>query len=119
MTIKWLTINVHNLEASQAFYGEYLRLELKSAFSPNDMMSIVFYEAENGMQIELIKRHTPEASAIANSSVAIGISSTHYETLLIQARERAILTSEPHKMGLMECFFVKDPDNISIQIIKA
>lgn len=119
MDINWITIHVNSLEESKEFYGGYLELELKSSFSPNDMMSIVFYKAANGMQIELIESKMKKDMVTNNSGVSIGIASHDYEKLLTRAREMNIITAEPQIMGDMECFFVHDPNNIHIQVIRA
>lgn len=119
MNINWITINVNSLEKSKEFYGGYLGLELKSSFSPNDMMSIVFYKAANGMQIELIESKMQKDIVRNNCGVSIGIASGDYEDLLTKARERNIIIAEPQIMGNMECFFVQDPNNFNIQIIRA
>ena len=118
MDINWITIRVDSLEKSKNFYGGYLGLELKSSFSPNDMMSIVFYKAGNGMQIELIESKLQEAIVTNNSGVSIGITSRDYEKLLTKARKMNIITAEPQIMGNMECFFIHDPNNIGIQVIR-
>ncbi|BBF43553.1 hypothetical protein lbkm_2241 [Lachnospiraceae bacterium KM106-2] len=118
MIINWITIHVKSLEKSKEFYSGYLGLKLKDRMLPNEMMTIEFYEAENGMQVELIESKSTEYQIANNAGISIGIASKNYETLLGRARELNILYREPQMMGPMECFFVKDPDAISIQIIK-
>ncbi|NLN96849.1 MAG: VOC family protein [Eubacteriaceae bacterium] len=119
MNIQWVTIMVDDLEKSKEFYGEYLGLTLKDAFSPDETMSIVFYEAENQMQIELIKNKNLQEVTNA-TGVSIGIATDRYDELLENARERKIITVEPQILGgHLECFFVKDPNNVGIQVIKA
>ena len=119
MTIQWITIMVEDLEKSKEFYGEYLGLTLNNAFSPDETTSIVFYEAENKMQIELIKNKNL-ADGTHAAGVSIGIATKRYEELLAIARKRKLITVEPQILGgHLECFFVKDPNNVGIQIIKA
>lgn len=119
MEISWITISVSDLERSKEFYGEYLGLEKENEMSPNEFMSIVFFQAENGMKVELIYNENAEGSTIQQGMISLGIVSSNYNKLLQQARERKILTAEPAILGgHMECFFVSDPNGVGIQIIK-
>lgn len=117
MIINWITIRVKDYEKSKDFYGNFLGLHLENEFSPNGEMKIVFYSADNGMQIELILSNDTEYS---NQGVSIGICAMEYEELLEKARAQKMLASEPTIIGgHMECFFLTDPNGVGIQIIKA
>ncbi len=118
MNIHWITVQVDNMEESKKFYEGYLGLKLKRAFEPDETTSIVFYEAENGMQIELLESKDRQETAKGNGSVSVGISYKDYDSLLDEARERNILIAEPRDTGEIEFFFVRDPDGVPIQIIK-
>ncbi len=119
MNIQWITIKVADLEKSKSFYGEFLGLTLKKAFSPDEITSIVFYEAQNGMQIELVYQNTPTEVTDA-AGVSVGIATDRYDKLLKTAEEMNIVTVGPQILGgYLECFFVKDPNNLGIQIIRA
>ena len=119
MEINWITISVADLEKSKEFYGEYLGLKKENEMSPNEFMSIVFFEAENGMKVELIYNRNAENNRMNQGMVSLGIVSSNYDKLLQQAREKEILTAEPAILGgHMECFFVSDPNGVGIQIIK-
>lgn len=119
MTISWITIRVADFEQSKEFYRDYLGMKARQEFSPNEFMSIAFFEAENGMQVELICDKNSAAGETNTVGVSLGISASNYSELLQEARERKILTVEPAVLGgHMECFFVDDPNGFGIQIVK-
>ncbi|NLW42505.1 MAG: VOC family protein [Tissierellia bacterium] len=118
MKIRWVTIKVKNLEKSKAFYEDYLGLELVRLFSPNAEMNIVFYTDKNGMQIELIEELDNEKLNYDSNYISIGIQPENYDELFFKAKQMNILNSESLDLGEIECFFVKDPNNLSIQIFK-
>lgn len=116
MKINWITIRVNDFEKSKDFYGKYLGMELENEFSPSPDMTIAFFKADNDLKIELISQNGVTAS---NTNVSIGISSCEYAKLLEEARNNNIILSQPAILGgHTECFFVSDPNGVSIQIIK-
>ena len=118
MTINWITIQVADFEKSKEFYSDYLGMKVEKEFSPNELMSIVFFEADNGMKIELIYSMDSKEE-LTNNGISFGVCVSNYDELLQKARERKIITSEPAIMGgHMECFFVNDPNGVGVQIIK-
>lgn len=119
MIINWITIKVKNFEKSKEFYRDFLGMKEEKEFSPNDSMVIAFFTADNGMKIELIYDKNSKLEACENNNISIGVCSSNYNDLLKKARESKIITAEPVILGgHMECFFVKDPNGIGIQIIK-
>ena len=119
MRINWITIRVNKFEESKKFYNEYLGMKVEREFSPTKSMSIAFFEADNGMKIELIYDKDSKVESSNNSSISIGVSSKDYDNLLQNARVRKIITIEPTILGgHMECFFVNDPNGIGLQIAK-
>lgn len=119
MDINWITIRVSDFAKSKAFYKEYLGMKAENEFSPNESMTIAFFEANNGMKVELIYNKNMPAEAEGNSGISLGMYSSEYDKLLQLAREKNIITAEPAILGgRMECFFVNDPNGIGIQIVK-
>ena len=126
MKIQWITIQVEDMEISRKFYEEYLGMKKAREFSPAEGMNILFLTTETGMKIELIcnykKKKTeavPERTPGQNSNVSIGIATDQYEALLRRAGDEGILAAGPSVLGgHLECFFVKDPNGIGIQIIR-
>ncbi len=120
MNINWITIKVNDLEKSKQFYNKYLGMKVESEFSVNEFINIVFFEAKNGIKIELIHDKNIDVIKIdTNSNISIGITSHRYYGLLSHARETNIITIEPTILGGgLECFFVSDPNGVGIQIIK-
>lgn len=119
MDIKWITIRVNDFTKSKEFYRDYLGMKAEHEFSPNESLTIAFFEADNGMKVELIYNKDLSAEVESGDGISLGIYSSEYDKLLQQARENNILTAEPAIIGgHMECFFVNDPNGIGIQIIK-
>lgn len=125
MKVHWLTIKVKDLEKSRHFYETYLGMSVEREFSPSEDTKIVFLRAGEEMEIELLyhqNRNENTASMAEeekNSPFSMGISTDRYESLLEKARMEGILTAEPAILGgHLECFFVKDPDGMGIQIIR-
>lgn len=119
MRINWITIKVNKFEESKKFYNQYLGMKVEREFSPTKSMSITFFAADNGMKIELIYDKDSKMESSNNSSISIGVSSQDYDNLLQKARVRKIIAIEPAVLGgHMECFFVDDPNGISLQIAK-
>lgn len=81
-------------------------------------MKIVFYADKNGMQIELIEDLTNKNTSWNSNAVSIGIQYDNYDELLELARDMNILESGPIDLGEIECFYVSDPNNVMIQVIK-
>lgn len=119
MMINWITIKVKDFEKSKEFYRDFLEMKEEEEFSPNNSMVIAFFTADNGMKIELIYDKNSKIEAYENNNISIGICPLNYNDILKKSRERKIITIEPVILGgNMECFFVKDPNGIGIQIIK-
>ncbi len=116
--IRWITLRVQDLDRSKAFYGDFLGLEAAREFSLPGGMRFAFYQADGGMQIELIEGNRTDAAADPNISIGIAVSA--YEKILSEARADGILIVEPQILGgQLECFFITDPDGTAIQIIRA
>lgn len=117
MILQWVTLRVQDLAKSKAFYGDFLGMDLQREFSAGEGMTLVFYDAGNGMQIELI-----EAKGILTESirsVSIGLATDRYDELLEASREQGLLQGEPRVLGgHLECFFIPDPDGLGIQVIR-
>ena len=119
MRISWITIHVKDLETSRQFYEGTLGLQKTREFSPEPGMTIVFYATEGEMQIELIANAGSVQNRAAKSNVSIGIVSKRYDSILEAARSSGYLVRNPVVFaGNMECYFITDPDGVSLQIIK-
>ncbi|MFU7514326.1 VOC family protein [Clostridium sp. HCS.1] len=119
MVINWITIKVKDFEKSKEFYKDFLGMKAEKEFSHNEDMSIAFFSAENGVKIELIYYKNLELEALSNSNVSIGICPVNYDEILEKSKEKNIITAGPIILGgNMECFFVRDPNGVGVQIIK-
>ncbi len=119
MIINWITIKVDDYDKSKEFYRDFLGMKAEKEFSPNDSMSIAFFEADNGMKVELIYDKNSKLKSPSNSSISIGICPLNYDEILQESQEKNIISSGPIVLGgNMECFFVNDPNGVGIQIIK-
>lgn len=118
MKITWVTIRVKSIQESKIFYKEFLNLELKKEFSPYEGMTIAFLKDENGFEIELIEDRNNEVEAI-ESNISIGIAVNSFDRIYEKARLNEIKVSEKITMPTgMECFFIKDPNKVDIQVIR-
>ena len=118
MRINWITLRIVDMEASKKFYGEFLGMETARTFDSPEGMHFAFFQAENGMQVELIEGNRTEAGG-ADPNVSLGVAAADYDRLLARARETGILTAGPMLLGgHLECFFVKDPDGNSVQVAR-
>ncbi|CEO26384.1 VOC family protein [Paraclostridium sordellii] len=119
MVINWVTIKVDNYEKSKEFYRDFLGMKPDQEFSPNESMTIAFFEADNGMKIELIHDKNLKLEFPLNNGISIGICPINYDEILQKSQEKNIITSGPLVLGgSKECFFVNDPNGVGIQIIK-
>ncbi len=119
MKINWITLRVNNLDASKKFYGEFLGMDLEREFSLPEGMKFAFYKSETGMEIELIENGHSVEKGLINPGISIGTSVRNYDEVLSKSRELEILTQEPTLLGgQLECFFIEDPDGMSIQIAR-
>lgn len=118
MYVKWITLQVNDMEASKNFYGQFLGLKEQREFSPAPGKTICFLGDDRGMQIELIC--DDQAKGEAHPSAAnIGVCTDHYDDMYQKSKECEILLSEPMVMGgNLHCFFVSDPDGTKLQIIQ-
>ena len=120
MTINWCTIRVINFNKSKKFYGDFLGLKAEQEFSPYEGMEIAFFSADNGMKVELIYTKDMVLEEKNNSGVSLGICVSNYDALLEKAQQNNMVTLGPTTLGKgMECFFIKDPNGVGIQIVRA
>ena len=118
MKITWVTIKVTNLQESKSFYKNFLGLKLKKEFSPMEGMTIAFLNAENGVEIELIHNKNIQLET-KDSNISIGIALNNFDEIYEKAKLNSFKVSEKVKMpNGMECFFIKDPNKVEIQIIR-
>ena len=116
MKFNWITLHVKDLDRSAAFYGEYLGMKLSREFTQPGGRHFRFFEAENGMQVELIGG---DAETVSSSNLSLGVAVADYDALLAKARETGIIDGEPRVLGgHLECFFAADPDGVRIQIAR-
>ncbi len=119
MRVNWITLRVCNLERSKKFYGEFLGMLLEREFELPGGMKFAFFKADNNMEIELIENGNAEEMGLANPGISIGIAVINYDEILKLSRDTGIITQEPMVLGgQLECFFVSDPDGMSIQIAR-
>ena len=119
MIINWITIKVNDFEKSKEFYRDFLGMKAEKEFSPNGDMSIAFFVADNGVKIELIYDKNFKLESPSNSSISIGICPLNYDEILQKSHEKNMIYSGPIVLGgNMECFFVKDPNGVGVQVIK-
>lgn len=117
MEFQWVTLKVKDLAASKAFYGDFLGLDFHQEFSVGEGTTIAFYITANGTRIELIESLGTLTEPI--QGVSIGLATERYDEILEGARDQKILQGEPRVLGgYLECFFIFDPDGLSIQVIR-
>ena len=120
MTINWFTIRVKDFDKSKKFYGDFLGLVAEEEFSPFEGMKIAFFTANNGMKVELIYTDDMVLEDKSNSGVSLGICVSNYEEFLKRAEDNNFVTLGPTTLGKgLQCFFMKDPNGVDIQIVRA
>lgn len=118
MNIKWITLQVADLETSRKFYGQFLGLKEQRMFSPTPGKTICFFDTENDVQVELICDISVK-EITSSSSVTIGLGVNDYDEMYQKSKEQGIVFSGPVVMGgNVSCFFITDPDGTKLQIIK-
>ena len=116
MKFNWITLHVKDMDRSAAFYGDYLGMKLAREFTQPGGRHFKFFEADNGMQVELISGDTQTVSA---SALSLGVAVPDYDALLAKAREGGFIAGEPVVLGgHLECFFALDPDGVRLQIAR-
>ena len=116
MKFNWITMHVKDLDRSAAFYGEYLGMKLAREFTQPGGRHFKFFEAENGMQVELIGG---DGETVSAANLSMGVAVKNYDELLARAREEGIINGEPRVLGgNLECFFAMDPDGVRVQIAR-
>lgn len=119
MIINWITIKVSDFEKSKEFYRDFLEMKAEKEFCPNDNMNIAFFIADNGMKIELIYDKNFKLEYSPNN-ISIGICPSNYDEILHKSKEKNMIFNGPLILGdNMECFFVNDPNGVTVQIIKS
>ena len=117
MEFQWVTLKVMDLAVSKSFYGDFLGLDFHQEISIGEGTAIAFYITANGTQIELIE--SPGTLTEPIQGVSIGLATERYDEILEGARDQKILQGEPRVLGgYLECFFIFDPDGLSIQVIR-
>lgn len=118
MYVKWITLQVTEMEASKNFYGQFLGLGEQRLFSPAPGKTICFLGDDNDMQIELICYDTAKGT-VPHSTANIGICADNYGEMYQKSKERGAVLAEPAVMGgNLHWFFISDPDGTRLQIIK-
>lgn len=118
MYVKWITLQVTDMESSKDFYEQFLGLKEERMFSPAPGRTICFLGPDTDMQIELICDESAKET-VHRSTVSIGVCVDNYDKVYQKSKECGIVLSEPTVMGgNLHCFFITDPDGVNLQIIK-
>ena len=88
INFNWITIFVNDMAASQTFYGDYLGLTKVEEFPAGPDMTIAFFQADNGMKVELIENRAAEAAG-KNPDVIIGVAVDNFDELMEKAMLKA------------------------------
>ena len=116
MRFNWVTIHIRDTARSRAFYGDLLGMVIDREFTQPGGRHFKFFEAENGMQVELIGG---DGETVCASNLSLGVAVSDYDALLARARETGIIVGEPRVLGgHLECFFAEDPDGVRVQIAR-
>lgn len=118
MRFKWLTIKSNHFKESKEFYQEVLGFQMDREFCPAEGIEIAFLKDDKGMVLELINVEA-DALAVHADGLSLGLQVRDYEGLLEKARSGGYLEMEPQILGgLVECYFIQDPNGLSLQIMK-
>ena len=119
MRVNWITLRIKDVEASKAFYGDLLQMEMFREFTGSDGRKFAFFRAANGLEIELVQNNKVGDRGLVNDQFSIGISVPDYERVVAECREKGFLTEEPAPhVGKLEYVFVQEPDGTALQICR-
>ena len=118
MRINQITLRVKNLDASKAFYQGYFGMQVTKEIC-HDELKIAFLTDGNAMQIELMELAEAPDCGLYNKQFKLGITVENFDELLNKCQEAQIVTNGPLTIrNILECFIVRDPDCLSIQIFR-
>ena len=119
MKISWITMNVRDIEVSKKFY-QSLGLNIAREFEIPEVGKFAFLQTNGDTEIELIEFLAKKDAAPIRDGISFCLALENYEDVLAASREKEILVRGPEKLGgKLDCFFIEDPDGMSIQIVKA
>jgi len=118
MQFCWVTINVHDMEKSLAFYRDIVGLPLKRQFSPMPGDHIAFLGAGD-TEVELIHNEkNPPASFSQNISLGFKVESLEKTMEILKAHDIPVLAGPFQPNPSVKFFYVHDPNGLRVQFVQ-
>lgn len=117
MNCCWCTITTEKLEESVKFYQEVVGLAVARRFSPAPGTEIVFLEDKNHFKIELMRDGKGAGTVKEGISLGFEVESLADTLKLVQSHHIPV-AGGPVKVPACTFFFVKDPNDVSIQFVE-
>lgn len=120
----WATITVKSIEVSLPFYQNLLGLSIERRFKPHPGLELCFLRDANGIEIELLEhidteRTTEAKPSLGSGNLSLGFKVDNLQKMLeICLANNVQVTAGPFEGAGVKFFFVKDPDDITIQFVQ-
>ena len=120
-----VTLNVHDLETSERWYGDVLGLVRLTTFNTDDFQRVIMRHAESGMVLALNRHKHPDASdpfserRTGLDHLAMGVTDRNaLEAWISHFDSLGVTHSEIKSGGVPGSFLVafRDPDNIQLEM---
>ncbi|HBK59002.1 MAG TPA: glyoxalase [Spirochaetaceae bacterium] len=118
MQFCWVTIHVHDMEKSLAFYCDIVGLALKRQFSPTPGDQIAFL-GSGDTEIELIHNEkNPPAPFSQNISLGFKVESLERTMEILKAHDIPVLAGPFQPNPNVKFFYVHDPNGLRVQFVQ-
>lgn len=117
MKLKWITLEVKNLDESVNFYSNTLKMPVCSIFE-SGVHKIAMLGDKDGTKIELIEQVDRMAKNFGEG-VSVGVEVADLDKEISKLKELKIEISEIiSPMDSIRFCFIKDPNNYTIQLVE-
>lgn len=118
MKFCWVTINVHNMEASLAFYRDIVGLPLNREFSPAPGDRIAFLGGGD-TEVELIHNQKSSPAAFSqNISLGFKVESLEATMEMLKGHGISVLAGPFQPNPHVRFFYVQDPNGLRVQFVQ-
>lgn len=119
MNFCWVTLTVHNMEASLKFYHDIIGLEILKRFNVGEDLEIAMLGKNDGTKVELLC-HKSAVGLVHGEGISIGfeVQSLDNALALVKANNIPIKRGPLSPMPSTQFFFIDDPNGIEVQIVE-
>ncbi|MHC1747664.1 MAG: VOC family protein [Cellulosilyticaceae bacterium] len=119
MNFCWVTLTVHNMEASLKFYHDIIGLEILKRFNAGEDLEIAMLGKNDGTKVELLC-HKSLVGLVHREGISIGfeVQSLDNALALVKANNIPIKRGPLSPIPSTQFFFIDDPNGIEVQIVE-